>query len=186
MCIDVIRSPVSAVLAAKKRKNMSKTWLTLFEASALFGLASAVFVLRSNPAAVSLAAVSALSVLAVILLLSILLGFVLRIIVSNLGGKGKYYESLTSISYALAPISVASFVGSLLGVLPGGVILSSVALALGFASGISILYRSIKELFATDLITALVAVSIVIIVLFVTASASFGLATLTRFGSLFG
>ncbi len=187
MCIDVFRDPEKALNNAKRRRSMNRTWLATAEASALMALASALVVVRTayfGPLAWQLAAVSALSIFVVMFILSIILGYIIRIIVTTLGGTGKYFEGLTVVSYALLPISAGLFVASLLALVPAGIVISALATAVGFAYGLSILYRGIKELFKTDMITAFVAVSILIIVLLAAASVTLGFTALTRLGSV--
>jgi hypothetical protein len=168
---------------------MNKTWLVLVESSVWFALAAALVVVRTlgsfgASAGLQIAAVSALSVFAVTLIISIILGFILKIIVTTLGGAGKYFEGLTVVAYALLPMAASLFVASIFALVPAGIVISAIAVALGFACGLSMLYRGIKELFRTDMVTALVAVSILIIVLLIAASVSMGFAALTRLSTI--
>jgi hypothetical protein len=184
MCIAILKNPVAAIVAAKK-KNMNRTWLVTIETAVIFALAAVALLLLNFGFASPLSgALSAASVFAFIFVASLLLGFMIKIIVTTLGGRGGYYEGLTCISYTLLPISIALLISSLVSVLPGGILLSAISIAIGFAQGVSMFYRSVKELFATDMITALVAVSILIVVLFAAAYVSFGLTTLARIGTL--
>lgn len=186
MCIDILKDPVKAIISAKK-KNQNRTWLVLIEACIFFGLASGVLFARGgsfSDVALRVAAISAGSVFVTVLVISIVLGYVLKIIATNLGGSGQYYEGLTAVSYSLIPISVSVFIAALLSAIPGGILLSSLALALGFACGVSLLYRAVKELFKTDMVVSLIAVSVLIIVIFVAASVSTGLATVANIGAL--
>ncbi|MCX6815572.1 MAG: YIP1 family protein [Candidatus Aenigmarchaeota archaeon] len=178
MCLDILKNPVSALEKAKKSKNTNKSIIVLAESAILFALTSIVAIMKGTgfaPASYSLVAVSAIIIFLVILIFSMIIGYAMKIIVNILGGKGGYYEGLTAISYSLMPVSVAVFVSSLLSLVTGGPIIGIIVLIIGFASGISLLYRSIKELFKTDMLTAFIAVSVLILVLFVASSISFGL-----------
>ncbi len=187
MCIDILKNPVAAVMKAKK-KNMGKTAVTLIESCILFGLTAAIVIMQTgglSQTAVFLAAVSFTYLFVLVLVASIVFGYVLKIIATTLGGSGKYYEGLTVVAYTLVPISAAMFVASILSFLPVvGVLLNIIVLSVGFALGVSLLYRSIKELFRTDMVVALVAVSVLVIVLFIAATVSFGLSTLTQLGGI--
>ncbi|HLC54579.1 MAG TPA: hypothetical protein VJK07_03035, partial [Candidatus Nanoarchaeia archaeon] len=59
-----------------------------------------------------------------------------------------------------------------------------IVLALMLASGVSTIYRGIKELYRTDMVTALVVVSISVLVIFLAVYASVGLTMLNRFAVL--
>jgi hypothetical protein len=187
MCIEILKNPVAAIIRAKK-KNTKETWTALVCASVLFAIATGVAVLRSggfSQVALPIAAVTMVSVFVVVLIISIVLGYILKIIVTTLGGSGKYHEGLTIISYSILPISAALLVAVILTMVPAvGVLLSVIVLAAGFATGLSLLYRGIKELFKTDMVVALIAVSVLILVLFVSLSASFGLSTLMQLGRI--
>ena len=182
MCLDAIRSPVSALVGAKK-KDMKKTWMVLAEGSAFFGFAAMfVFIMRNQSWLPAVA--SALTVFLTVFVIAIVLGYMLKIIATTLGGKGGFYHGVTCIAYPLAPMGLAMLVAAVASPFPGGVVVSSLALAIGFSMGISMLYRAVRELFAVDMVTSLVALSILIIVLFIASSVSTGLSTIANLGSL--
>jgi hypothetical protein len=184
MCLAILKNPVAAIIAAKK-KNMNRTWLVTIEAAIITALAAmALLLLNFGFASPLSGALSGASVFAFVFIASLLVGFILKIVATTLGGKGNYYEGLTCVSYSLLPLSIALLASALLSVLPGGILLSAISIAVGFAYGLSMFYRSVKELFATDMVTALIAVSILIIVLFAAAYVSFGLTTLARIGTI--
>jgi hypothetical protein len=187
MCIDIFRDPAKALAKAKSSKSTNKTWLALLEASILLALAAALTVGRAgsfSQAAVQVGVMSAVSVFITVLIISVILGYILKIIVTTLGGSGKYFEGLTVVSYAILPISAGLFAAAVFALAQPGIAISALATAVGFAYGLSILYRGIKELFRTDMVTALVAVSILIIVLFAAASVTMGFAALTKLSTV--
>ena len=187
MCTDVFRDPAKALMDAKKRQSMNRTWLALGEASVLLAIASALLAFRAanfSSFGMQLAAISALSIFIAVFIFSAILGYIVKIIVTILGGSGKYFEGLTAVSYAFLPMSASLLVAAIFALVPQGIMISVIATAIGFAYGISILFRGIKELFKTDLLTAFVAVFILIAVLLIAASVSFGLTALMRLSTV--
>jgi len=186
MCIDILRNPAGAIVKAKKSRNMNKTLLALIEASVLLAIASAIVVIKTgaySQLAYTIALASAVTIFVMVLVLSLIMGYVLKIIATTLGSTGRYYDGLTVFAYSLIPMSASIFLGAIFALVPGGAIISVIALALGFASGLSLLYRGVKEMFKTDMVTAFVAVSVLILVIFIAASGSLGLTALTRLSS---
>ena len=182
MCLNILRNPVKSLLEAKKKKNMNKTLLVLVENSVLFGIAAALIIARIGFSGLLLG--SAAATFLVILIGILLFGLVVHISATTLGGKGKYFEGLTAVTYAMTPMSVGIFVSSLLALVPLTAGLQVIVLALSFALGFSLLYRGIKELYSTDMITAFVVVSIAILVIFISIYASLGLSLLGRVASM--
>lgn len=183
MCLDILRNPSAAIINAKRSKDSRKAWVVLIEASLIFVLSAAVTVLKQagidqlNYAAVGL---SLGTIFLFMIVLGIIFGYIITLIATTLGGTGRYNEGLTVISYSLVPISAAALVSSVLSIAPVGAAFAIVAVALGLAASMSILYRSTKEMFKTDMITAFVAVSVLILVVILTSSTSFGFASLTN------
>ena len=183
MCIDILKNPVKSLAVAKKSKNMNKTLLALVESSVLFALATAVFVVKTS-FIVTLLITSAIAVFLVMLVGALLMGLVVHISASTLTSKGKYFDGLTSVVYGLLPISIGFFVTSLLTFIPFSVGLQIIVLALTLAYGISIIYRGIKELYSTDMVTSFIVVSIAILVIFIAVYTSAGIAILNRVATL--
>lgn len=183
MCIDILRNPVKSLAIAKKSKNMNKTLLALVEMSILFALATGILVAKTG-LATQLLLTSTVAVFLVMLVGALLMGLVVHISASTLTSRGKYFDGLTSVVYGMLPISLGFFVTSLLTFIPFSVGLQIIILTITLAVGISTVYRGIKELYSTDMVTSFVVVSVAILVIFVAVYASAGLAILNRVAAL--
>src|SRR3989344_796255 len=103
MCLDILKNPVKSIAAAKKRKNMGKSLLAALESSVLLGLAGAIFLSGFSLAG---SVTAAITVFLTALIGILLFGIVVHVSATTLGGKGKYFEGLTSVVYASLPISI--------------------------------------------------------------------------------
>ncbi len=183
MCIDILRNPVKSLAVAKKSKNMNKTLLALVESSVLFALATAVFVTKTG-LVTELLLTSAAAVFFVMLIGSLLMGIVVHVSASTLTSRGKYFDGLTSVVYGMLPISLGFFLTSLVSFIPFSAGLQIIVLAITLAVGISTVYRGIKELYSTDMVTSFVVVSVAILVIFVAVYTSAGITILNRVASM--
>lgn len=186
MCIEVLKNPVGAISTAKKSRNMGKVLLTLVEACifiALVPLVSLASAGISEPY-VSFALVTSLTIFVLVLVFSIITGCVLRIAATTLGGSGGYYEGLTVVSYSLVPVSLSILISAAFSLVPAGAFIGVIALLFGFSLGLSTIYRGVKDMFKTDMITSFVTVSVLVLVIFIAFSASTGLAGIAGIGSL--
>jgi hypothetical protein len=90
-----------------------------------------------------------------------ILGWIVELIATTLGGKGKFYEGLTSVVNAFVVPSIGVLIAAIfIHIMPVGIGVIFIALAVTIALGLATLYRSIKDLFSVDMITAFVTVSI--------------------------
>lgn len=182
MCIDILRNPGKAFTQAKKKKNLGKSLLILIESSVLFALAALVIALSLGQAMLALGA--AVSVFVIVFVFGIVFSYVVQIAAVTLGGKGRYFEGLTVVSYSLAPMSAGIFIASLLFVIPFVGIVGALVMAVLFALGLAALYRGIKDMFSVDLITSLIVVSVVTISFIIAIYAYVGLGILSSIGTL--
>jgi hypothetical protein len=181
MCFDVLKNPVKAIENAKKKRTMGKTVGLMIVTAIVFGI-SVLILLAKTLAFTTVIGVGAfIGVFLLTLVFTLLFGLIIQIAAVTLGGKGEYYEGLTSITYALWPISIGFLIAVIIALIPYASVISGIILAVLFALGISTLYRSIKELFKIDMITSFVVVSIVILALFVGIYTIFGLGALDKF-----
>jgi len=181
MCFDLFKNPVKAIDNAKKKKTMGKTIGIMIASAIVFGL-SVVILLANMGIMTSIVGIGAfIGVLLLTIVFALLFGLIIQIAAVTLGGKGTYYEGLTAITYALWPISVGFIIAVIVAMIPYATVISAIIFAVLFAMGLSILYRAIKELFKTDMITAFVAVSIVILALFVGVYMTLGFGAIGNF-----
>jgi len=160
-----LTNPVQSIKKTKKQKNMGKTITDL----ALVGVITAIAVLIASIRTPLLTGsslglttlISAISVFLLVLIGGLILGWIVQIITTTLGGKGKYYEGLRAIVNTLIAPSIGALIASIFLYVPAvGTAVIFLVLAVTIALGLATLYRSIKELFSTDIITALVTVSV--------------------------
>lgn len=165
MCLDIIKSPVSAIAKAKQKRDINRTIIRMLEIAAIFGIAASIITARTASYNIMFLLSSFLSSFSMFILFTAVLGWVVKIAAVNLGGRGDFYEGFTAITYALAPFAAGLLAISLLLYLPviGSIIAFFVVLP-ALAAALSILYRAIKELYRTDMLVAFVTVSITITV----------------------
>lgn len=176
MCLDIFRDPGKAFSSAAKGKSMAKTGQVLVLDALI--VAASLTILTWN-------AVMAPWIFALVIGIGIVGGYVLSIISGALGTKGGFFEGFTSIAYALAPMAVGILLIALFAHLPGvGTIIGYIAVMIMFSLGLSVLYRGVKDLYRSDMITAFVAVFIFGVSFVIAVQLSLSLGTLTSLGGL--
>ncbi|MBI5331976.1 MAG: hypothetical protein HZB65_00215 [Candidatus Aenigmarchaeota archaeon] len=159
-----IRKPTEAILESKKKKSMGKTVGYLVLSAVLLAIAAAISAAKSG---LLLGAVGtgplvlAVGVFLLVFVGAFVAGWIVSLIAAILGGKGDQYEGLTSVTNALVVPSIGALAAALVSFIPYiGVPLVFLVLAISISVGLASLYRSVKELFSTDMITAFVVVSV--------------------------
>jgi hypothetical protein len=165
---EIFLSPVSAIKKAKKEKNLNKSLTILFVDWVLFALSALIL---SRNLASSIPTISplffGLFVFFLGYLASLLLGLIIQIIFTILGGKGGYFESITPLSYCELPLSLGVFLAGLFSLVAlAGLLISLIILSILVAMSIAIFYRGIKEMFKVDLITAWIGIGLIFATLF--------------------
>jgi hypothetical protein len=157
---EILTNPVAAIMHAKKRKDMSETIQLLIVDWIIISVA---FLLIPNLGLAAKAAAAAF-VGVVGILGTLFFGFLIQLVFNVLGGKGRFYEGLTSAVYAKFPIAVGIFIAALFTWLPfAGLPIAVLASIIFTIIGVVAFYRSVKELFGTDIITAWIGVSILVL-----------------------
>lgn len=182
---ELLTSPVIAITKAKKEKNLNKTILILVFSWILISIS---FFLSFYREAIFLIALgSTLTVFLFGMIFSIFISYLINIVMNVLGGKGKYYEGLTATTYSSFPVSVGLFLMSVISaVYPMlGMVAGFILVAIAIALSLSIYFRSIKELYSTDMITTFIGflVIIYVFILSIYLSAAFSMGS-TIFGNL--
>lgn len=182
---ELLMNPVIAIAKAKKEKSINKTIMILVLSWVLISMS---FFFSFYKDIIFLVAFgSTLTVLLFGIIFSIFLSYILNIIMNVLGGKGKYYEALTATTYSSLPISIGLFIMSLVSAIYPllGMLLGFIIVAITIALSLSIYFRSIKELYSTDMFTTFIGFLIIIYVfmLSIYLSAAFSMGS-TLFGSL--
>jgi hypothetical protein len=164
MSMELLTNPEKAIKHAKKKKDIHYTTKVLAVKSFLISVAMLFLVFKDSYASATPLMVLSLgmSTFFFVILMAIIFSWAIQLIANTLGGKGKYFEALTSITYALAAPSLGILLASLLTIVPQSWPVSFIILVPAFALGIATLYRSIRELFKIDMVTTFVTVSITI------------------------
>ncbi len=180
--MSLFTNPANAILEAKKTRSMGSTMLVLLISALLLailvGIVTALTTRSSytygyysgyggnslNTAAVGIVVIGAFTTFMAVFLGGLFAGYLISVAMRTLGGTGGFFEGLTTIAYALYVPSIALFIMGLLAAgaaMVGGmgvvmIMVGMVVLMWGVILGIATFYRSLKELFSTDMVTALV------------------------------
>lgn len=184
MCLDILKNPAAALEKAKKTRSSRKAWLALIEASILLALAAAIVsYVAFGSALIAVTAIIATFVLS--LVFGVILAWVVKLAATTLGGKGEFREGLVVVSYSMIFLGSGLFVASLLTRIPFvGIVLGALVLLATAATGLATFYRGIKEMFRTDMIVALIAVSVVVLAFLIALWGTFGLNMLGNLNSV--
>jgi hypothetical protein len=178
MCIGILKDSAKSINEAKKKRNVNKTLMVLTESAIIFGISAAIVLFGTGVAAAQLL-LPAFSMFALIIVFGLLTGIVIHVATTVLGGRGKYFEGLTAVAYSLVPASIGVLISSVLLFVPYSIGVQVIVFAVAFAMTLGILYRSIKELYGTDMIVSFVSVSVVMLSLILAIYASVGLAAVS-------
>lgn len=156
-----LSKPAEAILESKKKKDLKHAITYLLLSSLLISIAGSIAAAKISA---ETSMVVGIGMFLMILIGSLILGWLIQLITTTLGGKGCYREGLTSVTNSLVVPSIGAVAAAVFSYVPYvGLPLIFVTLAVSFSIGIAVLYRSIKELFSTDIITAFVVVTILAI-----------------------
>jgi len=183
----LITDPGNAIVSGKHEHNMKQTWtllgiewaiaaISVFIAGDAVGNALGSF----KSLATMLGGVAAIAVLIGGILVTVFIAFLLKVTVNTLGGKGTYFDGLSVLAYMIWPLALGGLLASILLMIPAlGAFLAGLSLAfLGVLAG-AIAFRSIKEMFGVDYITALIALAVLGIGLNLAAAAATSVAAAT-------
>ena len=160
---ELLKSPLIAINKAKKERDVYKTFWILIITWILMGLGFSIIILKTFNPIISIDA--GIIVFLFGLVFSLFCSYITSIIMNVLGGKGKYYQSLTATTYSSFPVSVGFFITAILAFIhPILIIFGLILLIITAALSFSIYFKSIKELFSVDMITTFVGFIILIYV----------------------
>lgn len=191
--IEIITNPGEALLKAKQEKNLGFSFAVAGLAAAF--IAAGFFLLYLSTFSSSTIATSSgaetfmvIIVFTFVIIAELLLGSLASIVMKILGAKGGFFEGITVIGYSLFVASIGYLVFGLFSFIPliGALIAGAIVLFF-FGIAFAIMYKGLKELFETDMITALVGVGVITtasILTFYFAFALFWLQFRNIFGSL--
>jgi O-antigen/teichoic acid export membrane protein len=161
---EILANPTTAIAKAKKEKNLNKTILLLMLSWILVSIS--FFISFYKELLILVAFGSTITIFLFGMLFSVFLSYLINIIMNILGGKGKYYDSLTATTYSSLPLSfglilmsITSAIVPMLGLLVGFILV-----AITLALSLSIYFRAIKELYSVDMFTTFIGFLIIIYV----------------------
>lgn len=170
--MKIFFQPSEAIKDIKKEKSLGKSISILAIAAVIFAIIAAVGVSRITavlPAGITMPqfaqygiGIAAVATFLCVFIGGLFIGWILQIAMTTLGAKGDFFAGVTSIAYPLLIISVSTLIATFVAFIPliGPVIAFIISLIL-VTIAFAFTYRAIKELFATDMITAFIGVLIV-------------------------
>jgi len=169
--VEILKTPLTAIKKAKREKNINKTVGILVVTWILFGISFFILAIKTYTPLVSLGI--SMSIFLSGLLCNLFCGYLTTVVINVLGGRGKYYEGLTAVTYTFYPISIGVIITALLSLVhPALSIIGFIVIAVKAALGFSIYFRSVKEFFNTSmliaLITFLILIYVVVVAMYVT------------------
>lgn len=166
---ELLKTPLTAIKKAKKEKDIGKTINVLIVSWILCGISFFIIGVREGISLIKITGFS-ISVFLLGVLSTIIFSYFTYLIMNVLGGRGRYFAGLTSITYSCFPLSFGAIVTAFLFLLhPAlGLILGFIIIGAYAALSLSILYKSVKELFAVDLITSWIGLGLLILAIVIT------------------
>lgn len=188
MCLKtltlILKKPVEAVYNAKRKKIISETLWVLLLSWVMIGVGLLTVSLRLLDPLISFAI--GIIVLVAGLFFSMFTGYLITKVMVIIGGKGNFFDGLTTVSYTIFPISIAILITSLLALVhPALGVIGFVPIAIQTALGLSLYFRCVKVLYNVDTVTTLVGFFIIVYVLMVSVYLTVSL-TSTDIYSMFG
>jgi len=166
---ELLKTPLTAIKNAKKEKDIGTTINVLIISWILCGVSFFIVGIREGISLLNITGFS-ISVFLLGILCTMLFGYFTYLIMNVLGGKGRYFAGLTSLTYSCFPLSFGSIVTAFLFLLHPvlGIILGFIIVGAYAALSLSVLYKSVKELFAVDLITSWIGLGLLVLAITIT------------------
>ena len=159
--MNILKTPGDAIKKAQKAKNMGETTLILIIEWVLAAIAVFILTARFGTIGAFGGGAAAFTIFISGVVVTAIIGYLLKVTMTTLGGRGKFFEGLTAITYTLLPIMVGLLIATILSYIPlFGAALAFLVMAILGVMGIAILYRATKDFFRVDMITALVGISV--------------------------
>jgi hypothetical protein len=170
---DILFNPVTAILKAKKERNLNKTLMIMILSWVMVGMG--VF-LEMYSMGLNVALVSSLAIFLFGILFSLFCSYIISIVMNILGGRGRYSDGLTATTYSSLPISLGILITALLSTINPflGAIVGFMVIAVTAALTLSIYFRAIKELYSTDMLMVFIGFLIVLYVFLISVYLSIG------------
>ena len=166
---ELLKTPLTAIKKANKKKDIGETINILLVSWILCGISFFIIGIREGISLITISGFS-ISVFLLGILGTMLVAYFIYLIMNVLGGRGRYFAGLTSLTYSCFPLSFGAIITAFLYLLhPAlGVILGFIIMGAFAALGLSLLFKTIKELFAVDIITSWIGISLLILAIVIT------------------
>jgi len=170
--LGLFTRPGDAVKEIKKKNSMGNSMGVLALAGVLFAITAVIGTTRlvsfvpGNEILGSLGGmglgVAAVTAFLIVFVGGLFLGWILEIAMTTLGTKGDYFSGLTSIAYPFLILSVSNLLSVIFSYIPyiGGLLAFLITIVLSVMA-FALTYRLIKDLFNTDMVTAVIGLLIV-------------------------
>ena len=155
----LLLNPVEAIREAKTKREVEKVSSLLLIEWFIIGIAN--IIIYANLGKLTMFSLG-ITVFLTGVPLVLFFAFLLKIVITTLGGKGGYYKALTALVYGTFALSIGILIASPFFYVPKfGFIFGLFILSIAGALSISTLYRSVKEFFGTDIITTWIGIGMI-------------------------
>lgn len=156
---ELLLNPVEAIKEAKRKKDIDKISALLLIEWFIIGIANVI--VYANLGYLRMMSIGLTVFLAGIPLV-LFFAFLLKIVMTTLGGKGDYYKGLASIVYGTFAIALGILISSPFFYVPKvGFLFGLFILSISGVLSVATFYRSVKELFETDIITTWIGIGLI-------------------------
>jgi len=183
--ITLIREPVKSIAKAKNR-NMMRTYKLLLAEWIIMGLGFLIIPLAMGSTMAMIASTAVIATIIMGIVFTLFFGYLLTAAMRILGGKGDYYQGLTTLVYTIYPLAFGVLIASILSLIPiAGMILGFLVVSVLAVMSVATFFRATMDLFRVDAIRAFIACQVMFLGFFLAFYISLILG-LAGAGALFG
>lgn len=156
---ELLLNPVEAIKKAKAKKDVESVSSLLVIEWLIIGLANAISFGNLGKTTM---AYTGITIVLLGIPMTLFISFLLFIIMRNLSGRGSYYKALTSVTYGLFAMSIGILIASPFFYVPKvGFLFTLFIFSVSVVLSLSTLYKSVKELFETDIMTTWIGIGFI-------------------------
>ena len=179
---EIMLKPAAAIAAAKKEKNLGKTFVMLLVAS-IVAAVSMLFIMRFSTESVLVAILTLVGAFVG----SIVFAFLVKKFMWIMAKKATFFDALTMITFGLFIMSWAYLIGGIIGLIPYiGYWLSGLILLFAFVLANAVMLKAGMDYFECDLLTIIIALAVVYIGVFSAVYFAVFQVAMASFGALTG
>lgn len=166
--LNTIFSPLSAIDAAKKERNMTKTMWMLVVTSLIMGVAALIIALQLGTQ-IGTAILILIGFAVGIFLSNLFNAWIYQFAINTISAKGTYYDTLTATTNSAFIVSIGIFVASILLLIPlFGVVFALILVLLAMILSYAVLIRTLTVLTGADLLSIIVGLGIIVMASLIT------------------